>query len=99
MAWTTFFRIAHKKGQSTDLKQKTKTKLVKVQRPVVGTTMEVIQQKRNQSEEERSRQREEDDKKNKEKEKRRMEKIKQVPMKTSKLQNQGGKQKVQAKSR
>jgi large subunit ribosomal protein L24e len=51
--WTVVFRKMHKKGISEETAKKRTRKVVKVQRAVVGASLDVIKQKRNQKPEER----------------------------------------------
>jgi hypothetical protein len=46
--WTTVYRRIHKKGTTTEVQKKKTRKVVKVQRDIVGATLDQIKQKRAQ---------------------------------------------------
>lgn len=81
--WTVFFRRLHKKGTAEETVKRKTRRVAKVQRAIVGATLEEIMAKRNQPEAVRKANRdaaaEEEKKKRKEEEaKRRAEKVKTV---------------------
>jgi len=58
ITWTQIYRRVHKKGALEETQKKRARKTVKVQRAIVGATLEVIKAKRNQKPEQRAAQRE-----------------------------------------
>ncbi|KAJ3126492.1 60S ribosomal protein L24 [Nowakowskiella sp. JEL0407] len=107
--WTVVFRRLHKKGVTEEVSKKKSKKTVKVQRAVVGATLETIKAKRNQKPEAREAQRKEKiaaikEKKKEEQAKKAAEKAKAAKaapkqQKVSKQQMKGVAPKVAAKSR
>ncbi|KAJ1554309.1 60S ribosomal protein L24, partial [Nowakowskiella sp. JEL0078] len=107
--WTVVFRRLHKKGVTEEVSKKKSKRTVKVQRAVVGATLDSIKAKRNQKPEAREAQRKEKiaeikQKKKQEQEKKKAEKTKATKalpkgQKVSKQQMKGAAPKVAAKSR
>jgi len=58
ITWTQIYRRVHKKGTLEETQKKKARKTQKVQRAIVGATLEVIKAKRNQKPEQRAAQRE-----------------------------------------
>ncbi|KAI8805080.1 ribosomal protein L24e-domain-containing protein [Cladochytrium replicatum] len=111
--WTVVFRRMHKKGLTEEISKKKSKRSVKVQRAVVGASLDAIKQKRNLKPEVRAAARaaavtQAKEKKKEQENKKKAEKAKtasrgaqtksQQP-KVSKLQQKGAAPKVQAKSR
>jgi len=48
VAWTTLYRKLHRKGVTEEVTKKRARKVQKVQRAIVGTTLEILKAKRNQ---------------------------------------------------
>ncbi|QLG71518.1 hypothetical protein HG535_0B05610 [Zygotorulaspora mrakii] len=107
IAWTVLYRRHHKKGITEEVAKKRSRKNVKVQRPIVGASLELIKERRTMRPDIRKAQREEKKKADKEKRKtdkatRKAEKAKSAAAggaKISKQQAKGAFQKVAATSR
>ncbi|EGF80534.1 hypothetical protein BATDEDRAFT_88679 [Batrachochytrium dendrobatidis JAM81] len=107
--WTVVFRRLHKKGISEETSKKRTRRTVKVQRAVVGASLDAIKSKRDQNPVARAAERQKaveaiKEKKKSDQAKKRAEKAKAghvapVQMKTSKQQAKGSAPKVAAKSR
>jgi len=77
LAWTVLYRRMHKKGLSEDAQKRRTRRTVKHQRGIVGLSMDVINQRRNQKPEVRQAARQEDLAKKKEAKKQRKEQRKE----------------------